>query len=100
MDLKHCQLVTGATKFTLADMLSQLNHLDDITHDKLYGGALGFTWAEIEAAFGPHVESARTTRRLPSCALSSGCGTVDTAAMAARSCSMRGMCRKRFLSRM
>mmetsp|Transcript_32727 Transcript_32727/g.72039 ORF Transcript_32727/g.72039 Transcript_32727/m.72039 type:complete len:637 (+) Transcript_32727:121-2031(+) len=60
--LIHCQVVMGATKFTLADMLSQLNHLDDITHDKRFGEALGFTWAEIEAAFGPHVETLAGSR--------------------------------------
>ncbi|KAJ1428871.1 hypothetical protein B484DRAFT_396641 [Ochromonadaceae sp. CCMP2298] len=62
MNLTHCQLVTGAHKFTLADMLSQLNHLDDITHDKRLGRALGFTWAEIEAAFGPHIETLAGSR--------------------------------------
>ena len=56
MYLTHCQLLTGAIKFALADMLSQMNHLDDITHDKHFGAAMGFSWAEIEAAFGPHVE--------------------------------------------
>jgi hypothetical protein len=62
MNLTHCQLLTGATKFTLADMLSQLNHLVDITHDKRLGGGLGFTWAEIEAAFGPHVQTLAISR--------------------------------------
>ncbi|KAJ1437471.1 hypothetical protein B484DRAFT_470670 [Ochromonadaceae sp. CCMP2298] len=62
MNLTHCQLVTGATTFTLADMLSQINNLNDITHDKPLGGALDFTWAEIEAAFGPHVEKLAGSR--------------------------------------
>ena len=52
----------GASKFTLADMLSQMNHLDDITHDKHFGAAMGFSWAEIEAAFGPHVEALAGSR--------------------------------------
>ena len=58
----HCQLLTGASKFTLADCLSQVNHLDDITHDKHFGAAMGFLWAEIEAAFGPHVETLAGSR--------------------------------------
>jgi hypothetical protein len=58
----HCQLLTGASKFTLADCLSQVNHLDDITHDKEYGAAMVFSWAEIEAAFGPHVEALAGSR--------------------------------------
>jgi len=52
----------GATKFTLSDMLSQMNHLRDITHDKRLGAAMGFSWAEIEAAFGPHVETLAGSR--------------------------------------
>jgi len=61
-DLTHCQVIMGATKFTLADMLSQMNHLDDITHDKRFGAAMGFSEAEIEAAFGPHVEALAGSR--------------------------------------
>jgi len=61
-DLTHCQVIMGATKFTLADSISQMNHLDDITHDKNFGGAMGFSWAEIETAFGPHVEALAGSR--------------------------------------
>jgi len=60
--LTHCQVIMGATKFTLSDMLSQMNHLRDITHDKRFGAAMGFSWAEIEAAFGPHVETLAGSR--------------------------------------
>jgi len=61
-DLTHCQVIMSASKFTLADSLSQMNHLDDITHDKRFGEAMGFSWAEIEAAFGPHVETLAGSR--------------------------------------
>jgi hypothetical protein len=61
-DLTHCQVIMGASKFTLADMLSQMNHLCDITHDKQYGAVMGFSWAEIEAAFGPHIEALAGSR--------------------------------------
>jgi len=61
MDLTHCQIITGGTKFTLADF-SQMNHLDVITHDKRSGAVMGFSWVEIEAAFGPHVETLADSR--------------------------------------
>ena len=62
MDLTHCQVIMGASKFTVADSLSQMNHLRDITHDKRFSAAMGFLWAEIEAAFGPHVETLAGSR--------------------------------------
>ena len=62
MDLIHCLFLTGVSKFALADTLSQMNHLDDITHDKRFGAATGFSWVEIEAAFGPHVETLAGSR--------------------------------------
>ena len=37
VDLTHCQVIMGATKFTLSDMLSKMSHLRDITHDKRFG---------------------------------------------------------------
>ena len=61
-DLTNFLLIIGATKFALSDTWSQLNHLIDITHDKRFGAAMGFSWAEIEAAFGPHVEALAGSR--------------------------------------
>lgn len=53
----HSQFVIGATKFTLADLLSKVNHLDDISNDPDFGEVLGFTWDEMENAFGQHLNS-------------------------------------------
>jgi len=60
--LTHCQVIMSANMFSLSDMPSQMNHLRDITHDKRFGAAMGFSWAEIEAAFGPAVETLAGSR--------------------------------------
>ena len=62
MNLIHCQYFTGVHKFTLADFWTEMNHINDVTHDKRFGAAMGFSWAEIEAAFGPHVETLAGSR--------------------------------------
>ena len=60
MELTWCQLLTGVVKFVLSDMLSRANHFRDRSHDPALAAACGFTWDEVNAAYGPHISALAT----------------------------------------
>jgi len=49
--------LTGISKFSQVSVFSALNQLSDMTFDPLYADICGFTQEEIEADFGPEIDS-------------------------------------------
>jgi Predicted AAA-ATPase/PD-(D/E)XK nuclease superfamily len=49
--------ITGVSKFAKVSIFSDLNHLTDLTLDKDFSTLVGYTQAELEANFGPHIEA-------------------------------------------
>lgn len=49
-------LLTGVSRFAKVGVFSGLNNLEDITLDKRYSTALGFTQSELEKNFSAHLE--------------------------------------------
>lgn len=53
----HIQLIfmTGVTKFSKASLFSGLNQLNDLTLDARFATVCGYTQADLETTFGPHL---------------------------------------------
>ncbi|MCC7279278.1 MAG: AAA family ATPase, partial [Chromatiaceae bacterium] len=53
----HIQLIfmTGVTKFSKASLFSGLNQLNDLTLDPRFATVCGYTQADLETTFGPHL---------------------------------------------
>ncbi len=53
----HIQLVfmTGVTKFSKVSLFSGLNQLNDLTLDARFATLCGYTQADLETTFGPHL---------------------------------------------
>ena len=49
--------ITGVSKFAKVSIFSDLNHLTDLTLHKNFSTLVGYTQAELEANFGPHIEA-------------------------------------------
>jgi hypothetical protein len=54
-DLFRFQFATGVSTFVKAGVFSGVNHLTPITLNPTFSSLLGFTWADIERTFGPHL---------------------------------------------
>jgi hypothetical protein len=48
--------ITGVSKFSKVSLFSDLNHLTDLTLHKDFTTIVGYTQAELEANFKPHIE--------------------------------------------
>ena len=55
-DCLHLTFITGVSKFTKVSLFSEVNHLNDITLDKRFATAFGYTQTEVEAHFEPHIQ--------------------------------------------
>ena len=53
----HCTFITGITKFAKVSIFSDLNHLEDITFDRRFTTAYGYTQRELEANFDDYFEA-------------------------------------------
>jgi hypothetical protein len=49
--------ITGVSKFAKVSIFSDLNHLTDLTLNQDFSTLVGYTQAELEANFGPHIEA-------------------------------------------
>ena len=49
--------ITGVSKFAKVSIFSDLNHLTDLTLHKDFSTLVGYTQAELEANFGPHIKA-------------------------------------------
>ncbi len=49
--------ITGVSKFAKVSIFSDLNHLTDLTLNKNFSTLVGYTQAELEANFDPHIEA-------------------------------------------
>ena len=56
-------LVTGVSKFSHVSMFSELNNLTDLSMHPDFATMLGYTQAELEAAFDEHISDAVRRRR-------------------------------------
>ena len=52
----YCTFLTGVTKYAKISIFSDLNHLQDITFDKRFVAAFGYTQQELEANFAKHID--------------------------------------------
>jgi hypothetical protein len=52
----HLTFITGITKFAKVSVFSDLNHINDITFDKKYATAYGYTQEEMEATFKDYLD--------------------------------------------
>ena len=48
--------ITGITKFSNMSIFSKMNNLSDLTFDKNYAAAFGYTQEELEAYFSPYID--------------------------------------------
>jgi Predicted AAA-ATPase/PD-(D/E)XK nuclease superfamily len=52
----HIVFITGISKFVRVSLFSELNHLSDLTLDRRFTTAFGYTQTEVEAHFEPHIQ--------------------------------------------
>jgi hypothetical protein len=52
----HLVFITGISKFVRVSLFSELNHLSDLTLDRHFTTAFGYTQTEVEAHFEPHIQ--------------------------------------------
>ncbi|MEZ4662711.1 MAG: ATP-binding protein [Caldilineaceae bacterium] len=57
-------LLTGVSKFSKVSIFSELNNLNDISLDRRFADLTGYTQAELERSFVPHMEEAEQILRL------------------------------------
>ncbi len=55
-DCLHLTFITGVSKFAKIFLFSEVNHLTDLTLDKRFATAFGYTQTEVEAHFEPHIQ--------------------------------------------
>jgi hypothetical protein len=55
-DCFHLVFITGISKFVRVSLFSELNHLADLTLDRRFTTAFGYTQTEVEAHFEPHIQ--------------------------------------------
>jgi Predicted AAA-ATPase/PD-(D/E)XK nuclease superfamily len=62
----HIELlfITGVSKFSKVSIFSDLNHLKDLTMDAQYATIAGYTQAELEASFAPHLQAIATAQNM------------------------------------
>ena len=53
----HFLMMTGVSKFTKLSVFSGMNNLTDISMSPIYASLLGYTRAELERVFKPHVRA-------------------------------------------
>jgi hypothetical protein len=56
--------ITGVSKFSKVSIFSDLNHLNDLTLDKRFATAFGYTQMELEAHFEPQLSSIQERLKL------------------------------------
>jgi hypothetical protein len=56
-DCVHLTFITGISKFVRVSLFSELNHLEDLTLDRRFATAFGYTQTEVEAHFEPHIQN-------------------------------------------
>jgi Predicted AAA-ATPase/PD-(D/E)XK nuclease superfamily len=55
-DCLHLTFITGVSKFTKVSLFSEVNHLRDLTLDKRFATAFGYTQTEVETHFEPYIQ--------------------------------------------
>jgi len=62
----HFLMMTGVSKFTKLSVFSGMNNLTDLSMSPIYASLLGYTRAEVECVFKPHVKAfARELKKRP-----------------------------------